>query len=318
MLRRLALALLLCGHVVTLSVIPPSPAWAETGPVTCTPPSVYNPRTGTCTIVVTDPGNPGGPGNPGSPGNAGSPENAGGPMQCYLLPGEEVPCRDGDSWWSTALGFGCYVKLSQPQPPKTDPVWEGHTNGAIYVCYSPLVARNGGAPLITLWSATPPAGPTAPPDPAALARKAIAVMQLHAIRIGIVPESRPGSVGIIGMPTWMWAENPDQQTWGPITRSASTGGFTVTATATVDRVVWAMGDGATITCTGPGTPYADSHGKKSSPTCGHTYTRQGTYTVRATSYWTVRWNGLGQSGTIPLDFTDTTNITMGEAQVLNN
>jgi hypothetical protein len=78
------------------------------------------------------------------------------------------------------------------------------------------------------------------------------------------------------------------------------------------------GDGATVTCSGPGTPYADSYGKKSSPTCGHTYTRQGTYTVRATSYWTVRWNGLGQSGTIPLDFADTTNITMGEAQVLSN
>ncbi|HET7477081.1 MAG TPA: hypothetical protein VFJ97_13800 [Dermatophilaceae bacterium] len=143
-------------------------------------------------------------------------------------------------------------------------------------------------------------------------------MQLRAIRIGIVPESRPGSVGIIGMPTWMWARTPDQRALGPITRSASAGGFTVTATATVDRVAWAMGDGDTVTCNGPGTPYVDSYAKKSSPTCGHTYTRQGTYTVRATSYWTVRWNGLGQDGTIPIDLTDSTNITMGEAQVLSN
>jgi cysteine sulfinate desulfinase/cysteine desulfurase-like protein len=50
--------------------------------------------------------------------------------------------------------------------------------------------------------------------------------------------------------------------------------------------------------------------------CGYLYTRQGTYTVRATSYWTVQWAGVGQSGTIPMDFTQTTNITMGEAQVL--
>ncbi|MDN5798167.1 MAG: PKD domain-containing protein, partial [Intrasporangium sp.] len=91
---------------------------------------------------------------------------------------------------------------------------------------------------------------------------------------------------------------------------------TVTATAKAQRVVWTMGDGSTITCTGPGTPYADSYGKKSSPTCGHTYTREGKYTVRATSFWVVTWSGIGQSGTIPLNFTDTAAITMGEAQVL--
>ena len=79
-----------------------------------------------------------------------------------------------------------------------------------------------------------------------------------------------------------------------------------------------MGDGSTVTCTGPGTPYAASYGKQSSPTCGHTYTRQGAYTVRATTYWVVTWAGIGQTGTIPLNFTDTTTITMGEAKVLSN
>jgi hypothetical protein len=73
----------------------------------------------------------------------------------------------------------------------------------------------------------------------------------------------------------------------------------------------------TVTCTGPGVPYADSYGKQSSPECGHTYTRQGRYTVSATSYWTVNWSGIGQTGTIPIDFTTTTNITMGESQVIN-
>jgi len=189
-----------------------------------------------------------------------------------------------------------------------------HIDGAIYTCYSPLIVA--GTPLYSLWSATPPAGPVAPPDPRVLAQQAIALMRLRAINIGIVPEPRAGSVGIIGMPTWMWAQNPSQRTWGPVTKSASAGAFTVTATARVDHVVWAMGDGSTVACTGPGTAYQDSFGKTSSPTCGHTYTRQGTYAVRATSYWTVQWAGVGQSGTIPMDFTQTTNITMGEAQVL--
>ncbi len=283
-------------------------------PVTCPPGQIFDRTTGTCVIVVATPPAP--PPHNGGGDGSGSGGRSTAPQKCVLVDGTKIPCRDGGSWWSN--GWGCYVKATDPQPPKSDAIWQANTAGAIYDCYDPLIARNGGMPLTTRWSSTPPAGPAAPPDPAGLARRAIALMQLHAIRIGIVPEARPGSVGIIGMPTWMWAENRDQQTWGPITRSASAGGFTVTATATVGRVLWAMGDGATVTCTGPGTPYADSYGKKSSPTCGHTYTRQGTYTVRATSYWTVRWNGLGRSGTIPLAFTDTTNITMGEAQVLNN
>jgi len=142
-------------------------------------------------------------------------------------------------------------------------------------------------------------------------------MQLRAVRIGIVPEDRPGRVGIIGLPTWMWVADPGRRTWGPMTRSVSAAGYTVTATAKVQRVVWAMGDGSTVTCRTRGTPYRDAFGKRSSPDCGHTYTRQGTYSVRATSYWSVEWAGIGQTGEIALDFTRTAVITMGEAQVLS-
>ncbi|WP_155892840.1 ATP/GTP-binding protein [Intrasporangium chromatireducens] len=225
-----------------------------------------------------------------------------------------MPCRDGDAWWSN--GWGCYVKTLKRQPPKADPRWAGHWEGTIYECYDPLVASAGGMALTYRWSATPPAGPAAPPDPRVLAQQAIAQMRLHAVSIGIVPEPRVGRVGVIGMPTWMWVQNPGPSTLGPITRTASAGGFSVTATAKADRVVWQMGDGATVTCHGAGTPYADSFGRQSSPDCGHIYARRGTFTVRATSYWNVAWSGMGLTGTIPLNFTRTTNITMGEAQVL--
>ncbi len=47
----------------------------------------------------------------------------------------------------------------------------------------------------------------------------------------------------------------------------------MTATAKVTRIVWEMGDGATVTCTGAGTSYTAAHGKQESPTCGHTYTQ---------------------------------------------
>lgn len=65
-----------------------------------------------------------------------------------------------------------------------------------------------------------------------------------------------------------------------------------------------------------GTPYEDSFGKKASPDCGHTYTGQGRYTVRATSHWVVTWSGMGRSGTIPITLTQSAPVTIGEVQVL--
>lgn len=308
MLKRLiAVVVVLLAGVAPQAV----PAFATNPPVTCPPGQVPDPRSGGCMIVVDTPG---GDSNPSLPGNGGSQTggaNSTASSKCFFPAGKEIPCRDGDSWWSDAEL--CYVSVQQPQPPKSDPVWEGHTDGTIYFCRNPFII---GTTSASFWSAARPGGPAAPPDPQELAQQAIAVMRLRAINIGIVPEARPGSVGIIGLPTWMWAQAPDDTTWGPVTRSVSAGGFAVTATAKVERVVWTMGDGSTVVCTKPGTPYADSFGRQSSPDCGHTYTRTGRYTVRATSHWVVTWAGIGQSGTIPLDFTDTTAVTMGEVQVL--
>jgi hypothetical protein len=154
-------------------------------------------------------------------------------------------------------------------------------------------------------------------DPAVLAQRAVDRMQLQPIEIGIVPEDKPGSVGIVGMPQWMWVNEPAPNTFGPITASASASGATVTATASVDKVVWDMGDGTTVPCIGPGTPYEDRFDIADSPDCGHRYAKQGEYEVMATSYWTVRWEGVGQTGTIPVEKIARTNTVMGEAQVIN-
>ena len=225
--------------------------------------------------------------------------------------GEEIPCRTSEGWWSR--GWRCYVKALSPQPPLSAAVWQGHEDGAVYSCVSPGVVGTG---LSQRWSLTPPAGPAAPPDPRVLAQQAVAAMRLRAVNVGIVPEPAPGRVGLVGLPTWMWVKDPSASSWGPVSRSVSAGGFSVTATGRVDRVVWSMGDGSTVVCRTPGTPYADAFGKRSSPDCGHQYVRQGVYTVRATSYWVVAWSGIGQSGEIPLQFTRSAVITMGEAQVL--
>ena len=49
---------------------------------------------------------------------------------------------------------------------------------------------------------------------------------------------------------------------------------------------------------------------------GTRYRKQGTYTVRAESQWSVAWSGMGLSGTIPVTLTDSATITIGELQVL--
>jgi hypothetical protein len=290
-------------------IVAADPASAE--PVECPSGHVWNPQAVTCVLTVRP--SPPDTADPGTRRQSGAqPVTSNAAQKCVSsYSGKEVPCKEGDSWWSNDRD--CYVSLADPQPPESDPQWEGHSKGAIYECYSPALV---GSRMYTFWSASSPAGPAAPPDPRVLALQAIATMRLRAIGIGIVPEARAGSIGIVGLPTWMWVANPGRRTGGPITRTASSAGYSVTATAKVQRIVWAMGDGNTVTCTQRGTPYADSFGKSSSPDCGHIYTRQGTYTVRATSYWLVSWAGIGQSGTIPLDFTRTAVITMGEAQVL--
>ncbi|MBC7762200.1 MAG: hypothetical protein H7201_10490, partial [Candidatus Saccharibacteria bacterium] len=161
------------------------------------------------------------------------------------------------------------------------------------------------------------------PTPRQVAQLAIDRMELRAIDIGITPEPGPDRVGVVGMPVWLWATQPDNHTVGPITASASAGGITISATARLQKLTWAMGDDAEVTCTGPGTPYKASYGKKKSPDCGHVYDRSssrrsgGKFIVTATSDWAINWEGAGQTGTIGLDgLQRSVAIAIGEAQVL--
>lgn len=283
-------------------------------PVQADPPAkckVKDKITGQCLIYVTPPPPdypvpP--PGTPGEPGGGAEPV-------CFdPVANGEVACVVHDWYWSSQ--WACYTRYSEPQPPWSDPVWPGATReGAIYDCARGITLTD---PLpdevIPRWSPVAPWG--APPDPAELAQQAVATMQLQAAGIGIVPHDVPGSIGIIGLPTYMWVDDESPSTWGPITRTASSGPFSVTATGRVVQIDWDMGDGSVVMCRTPGTEYQDAFGDAPSPDCGHTYTEQGDYAVTATSYWVIEWVGLGQSGTIELDLAETTNIEMGELQVL--
>lgn len=131
-------------------------------------------------------------------------------------------------------------------------------------------------------------------------------MQLTMGDIGTTPPAG-GDPSLVGLPVWLWVANPAENTTGPITRSASDGGLTVTATATLNRIEYEMRTERqvlTTTCSGSaaaGTAFAAGMGGQNSPTCGWTgaqNNRTGSGTLTGTAYWTVEWAGGGQAGTI--------------------
>lgn len=220
----------------------------------------------------------------------------------------------------------CTVERLDPQPPASDPVWDGHKpgDGAIYirVCLSDALGAAAGAQAVpkVFWAAE---APQVNVDPEQLAREAVDKMLLTGPSI-----ASPRGTGryVVGMPMWMWV-NPTATTYGPNSASASLAGVTVTATAKVSSISWDMGDGnAPVACNGPGTKYEPSMGKAQSPDCGHVYDNASTdqsggkYHGTATATWTVDWEvtgGPAENG----QFTETRQtpftVEVREVQVLN-
>lgn len=184
-----------------------------------------------------------------------------------------------------------------PPSKKALPEDEDHPDGWV------LTPCKEGSVTLMFWV------PAADVDPRAIATSILNSMNLRAIEIGMVPD--PGLRGAVGLPVWLWVDGADRHTWGPYTISA--GGVSMTARAT--KVVWKMGDGASVTC-GKGKEYRDAYEVADSPVCGHRYTQQGRYTVRATAYWEAAWSGYGQSGVIAFPLTSSRSVEIGEIQVL--
>lgn len=287
---------LLALVLASFSFLPPTESSAaDTVPAECYYRTVRGPDGPTLELYC-----PGGSGGGGGGG--------GGTSKCFYL-GSEIPCADERGVFYAP--YGCWLNMS-PVPttdPLATPLYAAHGgSGVVHLCYVGF----GGSPLyVWLADANPP------PNPAVLAARAVTQMHLRAPAIGIVPESQPGRIGVVGLPVWMWAADPGPSVTGPITRSVSERGYTVTATGRLDRFEWKMGDGEVVTCRTAGTPYHDSFGLATSPDCGYRYTKQGQYVVEVTAYWRVAWSGIGQTGRMDFEFGRTAPLTIGEVQVIN-
>ncbi|MFF0516137.1 ATP/GTP-binding protein [Streptomyces sp. NPDC004250] len=208
----------------------------------------------------------------------------------------------------------CNVRKMDPQPP---PGSEYYRDGK--AVYERVCVADGQDGLIDIQFVGADPGQ----DPPAIAPAVVAQQVVDKMRLEGPDIASPRTAGryTVGVPVWMWV-NQSATTYGPNTASASAGGVTVTATAKVSKIVWQMGDGSTVTCAGPGTPYRGSSAMVKSPTCGHRYSATsadapgGRYSVTATSNWTIDWQGGGQSGQLEEIRQSDMQVAVGELQVV--
>ena len=176
------------------------------------------------------------------------------------------------------------------------------------VCRAPLSAGGGLCPA----EASPGGGPAV--DPVVLAQEARARLAIPIPEIRLNPSTRQDQ--LVQVATWMWV---DGSTWGSRSATAAVPGVAVTATAAAQHVVWDMGNGDRVTCTGAGTPYDTSRreGEQSSD-CSYTYRHAGYFTVTATVEWAAAWSGPGVGGPLPtLTRSASVPVRVVEGQAIN-
>lgn len=244
----------------------------------------------------------------------------GGYTEWYVI----IDCGSGSRYWSN--NRQCYVGMVGGEWPARPPQYS--QEAGYYYCNTVLLGPGMGVDddWTYFWSETVPPGLTVL-TPGAAAAQLIATFLLRGIDIGMAPQVNPAwghRRSYVGVPVWLWVDDPQPLTWGPYTETATLGGQTITATARVTSLRWAMGDGGERVCGGTGTPYSSGYGVTDSPTCGYRYSTTSEsqsgdrFTVTATSQWTVTWTSLsGASGTVNTTTSSTAQLEVNELQAVN-
>lgn len=122
------------------------PSAMSADPIKCPDGMVPN-QEGICVLTVQEdedetsdedgPGKDGASSTKGANRSAGgAPVSAGNSKKPCRDQGRVIPCVKDGAWWSASNA--CYVAAVDPPPAKSDPVWEGNENGAIYSCAGPV------------------------------------------------------------------------------------------------------------------------------------------------------------------------------------
>lgn len=153
-------------------------------------------------------------------------------------------------------------------------------------------------------------------DPRQLAVDALASVQIPTPSIHTSPSQ--GEL-FVQVPTWLWL---DGAWWRGYDATATAGRVRSTVTARPVSVTWAMGDGTTVSCAGPGTPWR--RGTNEQPTCTHVYRTSSAaspgrrFELKATVSFAVGWtSNVAGGGALPgITRTSTVSVEVGEIQAI--
>jgi len=232
-------------------------------------------------------------------GGNGTDGGSGGNIVCKIG-GVVVECKNGFGWLGSD---SCYYGKDGGGflPP----------NEWIRTCLDPVTGNSTNWGVV--WLPSPPAALAVLTDSA--------IDRLSMPRPAIAANPPLTANQIVHVPVWWWVQSG---WWQMQTAAATAGGLTITARALPKKITWYAGDGSSIVCTGPGTPWTGSTAPTSpSPTCGHTYTATsedrpgGTFHLRAVVSWDVTWSGGGLSGSVPgITTSTTTDITVTQLRAV--
>ncbi len=139
--------------------------------------------------------------------------------------------------------------------------------------------------------------------------------------------TNPSNTTFVNLQTWFWI---DPSVWRAFFATARSGGSVALAVATPIAVSISTGDGATLECSGGGTPYfAAAPSSSSSTTCWHIYRsssvgqpteggdpNSAAFQVRATITWSITWtmNGTMTGSLPPITTTSDSSLRVAEIQ----
>ena len=217
-------------------------------------------------------------------------------------PGRSVHRSGAKKWRASAAPACTYVPLPASQAATFGP--GGPTPGSWYFvkCPGRTLTIYSGA-LSWFPSASPAKAVSPAMAPSALALQASDSLTLPSPVISL----NPSAFSIVNLSSWLWI---DPQTWHSFRATATAGSVSATAIATPVSVSWSMGDGHTVICDGPGTPYDPAiPDAAQSTTCSYTFSESsagqpsadgdsndGAFNVTSTITWMVSWLATGAPG----------------------
>ncbi len=166
------------------------------------------------------------------------------------------------------------ANLTVERPGTTDPEPEGPTGGNLHACsaiyevdgvFTFDVCDSEGNFVATIATTATPARPRPRPTQSNIIASAMGA--LNPPRPTVLTSPNYWSGLLVQTPTWLWVP---LSYWRTYTTTVVVWGYVVTIYATPTVVRWNMGNGDSITCIGPGTPWIPGFGDALS-TCKYIY-----------------------------------------------